>query len=258
MTDPAKVSRAIGRYLGGNRQLKNTTAKELRHRYGYDTFASTNDLMTTQRRMGYAYPDVVMVYVPSDEEDESAPYEEERERRLEIWQSVKPADDGHVPTELIREAGIDPGEARILAEAGESDGLPEGAEGAAVSIGLPADERLADSPDEDVLLKSTGSDLRSLELARDLELPVFVIADSDVGGESRDVAIGWVEGVNEEAGLVLIKLGETPPEAVDSADEPFELIVARDWRTVSRASPAGTSPVQFRSDRSIRSEVRSL
>ena len=57
--------------------------------------------------------------------------------------------------------------------------------------------------------------------------------------------LGWVEGVNEEAGLALIKLGETPPQVGDSVDEPFELIVVRDGRKVVREVRPGHRRFSF-------------
>ncbi|GEM_PF-2005882 len=222
-TAPQRISKAIATFL--KRQQINASANDLRHRYGFDTAEETGDLIETQRRMGHGTPSPAVVYFLGEDDETSVPSDEERNFRLELWKQFKDSI----------------GNLRDASFLGNTEGLTTDNQGLALSIRLPGGELLEDP----VIYRVNGrSELEFLEIAQNLNLPVFVMAGmTEV--ESMDVQLGWIEGINGEAGLALIALGEEPVITIDVGHKPFVLTVVRDERLVVRNVRGGQKRFSF-------------
>src|SRR5262249_12962905 len=71
------------------------------------------------------------------------------------------------------------------------------------------------------------SEIEATKAAGNLRLPVFVVSHPTPRSPVRDVALGWVEGWNDDAAIFLITFADHAPDLLLDRDrtneEPFEL-----------------------------------
>jgi len=222
-TNPQRISQTIATFLKS--QKINASANDLRHRYGFDTAEATDDPIETMRRLGHSTLSSALVYFTGEDDETSVPPDEERNSRLELWKQFKD------PIGNLADASF----------LGNAEGLTTDNQGLALSIRLPEGELLEDPV---IYRVNVPSELEFLELAQNLNLPVFVMAGmTEV--ESMDVQLGWIEGINGEAGLALIALREDSVKTTDVGNKPFVLTVPQDERLVVRNVRGGQKRFRF-------------
>ena len=243
-----RIGADINRYLRDECHLK-LSAYALRHRYGYDTFAETQDLVATQRRLGLATPGAAEGYMPQAEVPTEEP-DDELSIRIELWALLRASGDPLLALAELVDMGIAHEVGGVFKGRDTRAGTAD-ATGAAISVTVEVDALASD----DVLYSFTDprgatdqEALRALEAAQDQALPVFVISEATrVDDQLRAVRLGWVVGVNEEARLALVSLGELPLADSDESDTDVanDLIVSRAERQVMQTVRSGQRRFKF-------------
>ena len=157
--------------------------------------------------------------------------DEERERRLGLWDTVKGLGLGTISARSLRDLGVYGGAQGIWVDKVRTGNLaPDG-----VTVGLLHTGRhYPDDLSEDGLIyhypstsRPVSRDTAEVEATKNaarLGIPIFVILPGETH-QTRRVRLGWVEDWDDEASLFLVLFGDAAPaySAPAEQDEPFSL-----------------------------------
>jgi putative restriction endonuclease len=163
-----------------------------------------------------------------------AAQDEERKRRLELWQSIKGLGADDVPPSYLRDVGVYGGAQGIWVDKARTALIASNGIGATVSL-LHTGRHYPDDVSDDGLIyhypnteRPPSRDAAEVEATKNtasLNLPIFVILPGPTD-RTRRVRFGWVADWDDEAALFLILFGDAAPAYVPPVelDEPFSLV----------------------------------
>ena len=165
--------------------------------------------------------------------------EEERERRLRLWGSIKSTDPDYVSASSLRDLGVYGGAQGIWVDKARTGPIATNGSGVTVSL-LHTGRHYPDDVSEDGLFyhypstsrppSRDAAEVEATKNAARLALPIFVILPGQTDG-SRRVRLGWVEDWNDKTALFLVLFGDTAPTYVPPVDEDAPLSLTDDAPT---------------------------
>ena len=159
--------------------------------------------------------------------------DEERERRLRLWGSIKSLDPDNVSASSLRDLGVYGGAQGIWVDKAKTGPIAANGSGVTVSL-LHTGRHYPDDISEGGLIyhyprtarppSRDAAEVEATKNAARLALPIFVILPGQTD-RTRRVHLGWVEDWDDEAALFLVLFGDTAPTYASPAeqDEPFSL-----------------------------------
>jgi putative restriction endonuclease len=162
-----------------------------------------------------------------------AAQDDERERRLALWESIKTVDPDNVPPSILRELGVYGGAQGIWVDKARTGHIA--ANGVTVGL-LHTGKHYPDDISEDGLIyhypktarppSRDAAEVAATKNAANLKLPIFVVLPGETD-RTRQVRLGWVEDWDDEARLFLVLFGDVAPTYAPAAEqeEAFSLTV---------------------------------
>jgi len=159
--------------------------------------------------------------------------DDERERRVGLWRSLRGLGSDDVPAAILRDLGIYGGAQGIWVDKARTGPMAANGAGVTVSV-LHTGRHYPDDISEEGLiyhypstsrpLSRDTSEVEATKNAARLALPIFVVLPGETD-RTRRVQLGWVEDWDDEAAFFLILFGDAAPTYASPAeqDEPFSL-----------------------------------
>ena len=174
-----------------------------------------------------------------------ADQDDERERRLEIWRSIKELGADNISAISLRGLGAYGGAQGIWVDKARTGHIVTNG----VTVGLlHTGKHYPDDISEDGLIyhypktarppSRDAAEVTATKNAASLNLPIFVILPGETG-RIRRVRLGWVEDWEDDSGLFLVLFGDEPPTYVPPAEQDAVFSLTDD-------TPNRTSTVKIR------------
>ncbi len=185
---------------------------------------------------------------------------EELNTRMEMWRKLLNAGGAlSASPQLLRELGIYGGAQGIWVNKARTAGLSNDGTGVTVAV-LHTGSSYADDLSEEAVvyhypktnrpLKRDLAEVNSTKAARELSLPIFVIAYPTPNSTKRNVHLAWVQDWDDESRQFLIRFGDSPPPALPEPDSedgaPFAAIEERQRKKVLVAARPGQAEFKFK------------
>lgn len=160
-----------------------------------------------------------------------------------------------VKPQLLRDSGVYGGASGIWANKKLTAKLTEDEHGITVSV-LHNGFSYADDLAEDCVLyhypetnrppSRDGGEIAATKNAKSYKVPLFVITHPQVGADTRNVHIGWVEDWDDRSKEFLITFGEAPArESIPSDQSSFSLTAPRHTKQREVAARIGQQRFKF-------------
>jgi hypothetical protein len=186
--------------------------------------------------------------------------QQEFNTRMEMWQELLDAGGPvGVSPQLLRDLGIYGGAQGIWVNKTRTGELSEDGEGITVGVLHTGSSYADDMSQESVIYHypKTGrppgrdlSEVNATKAARELGLPIFVIAYPTPNSAKRDAHLAWIQDWDDESRQFLIALGSSPPAELplpDAADTaPFATDEKRKRGEALVATRPGQAKFNFR------------